>query len=617
MNERQQDELMALSAIYPGQVEWRTINDGADDNDQVIDVSIKVDIDWDTAKPVNVWDWVVEALADEALLRQQLEADTGVNTVADRLQNIDITRSGGLAQVRPESDPRRNSRRRRHKSGTGSDASTIPRTAARVSPKDDKVDHAPRSQPAHLNQAHPKLADTGRLKFQPPPTAIERSSQSVKATTLDQVVPKADQPKPLKLRYLPPLQILCTLGRHYPGEAAPMTVSVKDDVGWLGNTRLQQLEEQLRQACTEDECLLLLVDLVTGPALIDTLNLSFPLDLRQSEPNSPLSDVLSAHNDTMTRLAFSTATFDCALCLSSLKGASCVSLKRCGHVACLPCLKSYFGLCITEGLVRSVACPDPSCTKARADFDRLSEGERAGQDEPGLVMVDELRTIVGSDMLERYLWLKEKQRIESDPAVAFCPRESCRSAVPRPNGPDFDDGDKLRVCPKCQHSFCVVCLRTWHGTRNACSLPASSSIVSRYLEGDDQERSALELRYGRANIKRLVAAFEEERANTAWRQQHSTQCPGCSIWVERSQGCAHMQCARCGTHFCFKCAKSLSPTDPYKHYSTPGMPCYNKLFDFTVGQEPRVEEWIGQVLQDDDERELNEVFYPQGWNPFV
>lgn len=100
-----------------------------------------------------------------------------------------------------------------------------------------------------------------------------------------------------------------------------------------------------------------------------------------------------------------------------------------------------------------------------------------------------------------------------------------------------EDDEKLRVCPACDYSFCVFCRRGWHGTRNACALPQSSAIVSKYLEGDLEERKTLEARYGAANIKRLVAAYEEERALQEWLQKNSTPCPGCSAWVEKSQGC--------------------------------------------------------------------------------
>lgn len=89
-----------------------------------------------------------------------------------------------------------------------------------------------------------------------------------------------------------------------------------------------------------------------------------------------------------------------------------------------------------------------------------------------------------------------------------------------------------------------------------------------------------------ANIKRLVAAFEEERALRAWLDANATECPGCAAWVNKSEGCSHMTCSKCGSHFCYRCGQSLRPSDPYKHYNTPGGRCYGKLFDFAPGGEP-------------------------------
>lgn len=40
-----------------------------------------------------------------------------------------------------------------------------------------------------------------------------------------------------------------------------------------------------------------------------------------------------------------------------------------------------------------------------------------------------------------------------------------------------------------------------------------------------------------------------------------------------------MTCSKCGAHFCFRCGERLG-TDPYKHFSTPGLGCFNKLFDY-------------------------------------
>lgn len=42
------------------------------------------------------------------------------------------------------------------------------------------------------------------------------------------------------------------------------------------------------------------------------------------------------------------------------------------------------------------------------------------------------------------------------------------------------------------------------------------------------------------------------------------KCPGCGIWVVRSEGCSHMKCG-CGVHFCFDCRGILCANDPYYH----------------------------------------------------
>lgn len=42
------------------------------------------------------------------------------------------------------------------------------------------------------------------------------------------------------------------------------------------------------------------------------------------------------------------------------------------------------------------------------------------------------------------------------------------------------------------------------------------------------------------------------------------KCPGCSIWIEKEEGCDHMKCL-CGVHFCYKCRGVLCANDPYFH----------------------------------------------------
>lgn len=57
----------------------------------------------------------------------------------------------------------------------------------------------------------------------------------------------------------------------------------------------------------------------------------------------------------------------------------------------------------------------------------------------------------------------------------------------------------------------------------------------------------------------------------------------------------------------------------YKHFSTAGSRCYNKLFDFNPGAEPPVEEWLGRILAEDEAEAGGgeAAYHVGGWNPFA
>lgn len=84
---------------------------------------------------------------------------------------------------------------------------------------------------------------------------------------------------------------------------------------------------------------------------------------------------------------------------------------------CSPCLKSYFTLLITEGLVESVLCPSLPCVQSRKALPAAptiegSETIAGGGDEKGIGR-EELDEIVGVAMGLRWETLREKNRLES------------------------------------------------------------------------------------------------------------------------------------------------------------------------------------------------------------
>ena len=45
---------------------------------------------------------------------------------------------------------------------------------------------------------------------------------------------------------------------------------------------------------------------------------------------------------------------------------------------------------------------------------------------------------------------------------------------------------------------------------------SADSIVDKYVNADDAEKAALEHRYGKTNVRRLVDMYLEEQANAQW-----------------------------------------------------------------------------------------------------
>ncbi|CAG8753642.1 11307_t:CDS:2, partial [Acaulospora colombiana] len=262
---------------------------------------------------------------------------------------------------------------------------------------------------------------------------------------------------------------------------------------------------------------------------------TFLEDIGLAEPLQPirlvhprpvlLAERLKEYNNTVKFNTFSQSKFDCQICLSSVKGAQCIRLD-CLHVFCRPCLTDFWSLCIAEGDVDRVMCADPQCVK---DGRPVTE--------------DEVLRVVSESETRRWKELRRKRALEKDPGLIYCPIAFCQSPCPTPQVQrDAKDRDSesmddvamrrkylsLRTCDNCEFAFCILCKRAWHGLA-----PCSSDITTRFLEeyislsDDDPEKLALELRFGKAQLKRLVAVFQEDQENKKWLRESTTQCPHC------------------------------------------------------------------------------------------
>ncbi|CAJ0831697.1 6702_t:CDS:2 [Entrophospora sp. SA101] len=361
-------------------------------------------------------------------------------------------------------------------------------------------------------------------------------------------------PHLLKIKHLPPIKITFLMTENYPFDEI---LKFNLECCWLKNDSIKQLENRLEKIWQEEKNVVLFhfAEFIQNNTL-DFLNISSPLILSDEHNDfTTLRSIINTYNQQALYQDFSNNHFNCAICLEEKRGEQCIQLKSCQHVFCQNCICKYFEMLIREGFITQVKCPEPGCQLKH------------------ILATEEISEIVDKETSDRYSYLVEKQKLETDPLVTYCPRKSCQAPV-RKNS----NYDKLCVCPKCSFAFCCWCEKTWHGSSAPCNMYNISKIVSDYMEAEGELKYTLELRYGKKNLEKLARDAKMELEVSKWVSMNAQNCPSCKAVIEKSMGCNHMVCSRCCAHFCYLCGNALNPGEPYKHFNDPKSPCNQKLF---------------------------------------
>lgn len=379
------------------------------------------------------------------------------------------------------------------------------------------------------------------------------------------------------LSHLPSLRARIELPDGYPSEHPPI-VNLATDHDWLPKAKLHSLSEKVAALWEEyGRCQILFTYI---DYLQQAAEQGFDLD-QSSDGCLTLPDTLErplTDFDKSTKLSvFNQGTYDCGICLEPKKGVSCYKLERCGHVFCRQCLQDFYNNAIKEGDIATVRCLDPSCGKDLG-------GVRQRKVQRPLHPRELLAMGIDEPTARRYVEMKRKKRLESDKNTIYCPRDHCkhpaRSAKypPIPENladyPDsasdtegsstkdkssgdatYDPNDRLAICEnlKCRLAFCRTCYKSWHGPLQRCH------------PRDPTELSA------------------EEKASYDYIAKNTSPCPYCNSPTSKTQGCNHMRCYQCDTHFCYLCGDWLDPGNPYRHFNRSGFPCYQRLWDLNTG----------------------------------
>ncbi|OCK85325.1 RWD-domain-containing protein, partial [Lepidopterella palustris CBS 459.81] len=416
-----------------------------------------------------------------------------------------------------------------------------------------------------------------------PPTTLPNSPSKNDTQETSNGFPKRDVHE---LSYLPPLHLQITLPEGYPSNKAPQ-FELSTSPPWLPETILQKLQDEGLLLWEEYGHEQVLFSYITQ--LQDAAERGF--DLADSDGgilgvSQDMKIALLDFDIKMKREKFEHETFDCGICLEPKKGSACFRLPRCSHVFCVSCLQDFYVNCITEGDVNGVKCLSPGCGKENIK----NSGQARKKKSERLLTPNELLQIpMEKAMVQRYVALKRKKKLESDKSTIYCPRTWCQGAARSNKYPKITDitqivesddedeedettaevgetpedskpkgtphTDRLAICEDCNYAFCRVCHAGWHGEFVRC-----------------WPRDASEL-------------TQEEQASLNYILAHTSPCPTCSVPCQKTHGCNHMSCFQCKTHFCYLCSSWLNPNNPYEHFNQPEKPCYMRLWELEEGDD--------------------------------
>ncbi|XP_042214722.1 E3 ubiquitin-protein ligase RNF19B-like isoform X1 [Homarus americanus] len=208
---------------------------------------------------------------------------------------------------------------------------------------------------------------------------------------------------------------------------------------------------------------------------------------------------------------------ECSLCLQEVPDDLFPILISCPHSACLPCLRQYLKVEITESRV-NISCPQ--CNE--------------------LMHPTDIHNIVDNALLSyKFEDFMLRRVLSMDPDTRWCPAPDCGYAVVATG---------CAGCPKlkcerpgCGSYFCYHCKAEWH--------PNQTCDMARAQRSPNVLLSSFSYLHD-------IQTNDDVKA-----------CPRCQVLIVKMDdgSCNHMTCSVCGAEFCWLCMKEISDL----HYLSP------------------------------------------------
>lgn len=250
----------------------------------------------------------------------------------------------------------------------------------------------------------------------------------------------------------------------------------------------------------------------------------------------------------------------CPICFDEFMLGDGVEIT-CGHYFCRDCIMTYSQYIVADGLssqsnANPFTCPITSCKK------------------PMLIIGCVKKLLHKEQMDQVRAWYKD---IKQPPCWSLdrCLSKTCNShqrggssTMRYVNNNSSNDIFRLSIhvfCDVCGVTWCENCLQRVKGGdhESTCDPAIVIQFCQRYLAASEVIKKKCEDRYPWIKMY-AKTKVQDQYSFVKWLSENGQTCPRCKTGVERIEGCFHMTCSVCGTHFCYECGTKLR----YPFYGT-------------------------------------------------
>lgn len=130
----------------------------------------------------------------------------------------------------------------------------------------------------------------------------------------------------------------------------------------------------------------------------------------------------------------------------------------------------------------------------------------------------------------------------------------------------------LVYCEECNSSWCELCLKRVYDNNDGkarndvqtpfnhhCQPEAVLKLCRRYTAASKESQAKCEERYPWIQSYSQFCQHDGEAQALQYVIDNAARCPCCGMGIQRVEGCFHMKCSVCATHFCYECSTELFP----------------------------------------------------------